>query len=74
VGGQRPELRDMAEIAAGIAPTLNELARNWFGKDELSLCPFCRKRAVPRQEDDVSVCLECNAVWQIEDGEPTRIG
>jgi hypothetical protein len=25
VGGQRPELRDMAEIAAGIALTLNEL-------------------------------------------------
>jgi ribosomal protein L37AE/L43A len=56
----------------GEAPSVD--ARHWFGKDELSLCPFCGKRAVPRQEDDVSVCLECNAVWQIEDGEPTRIG
>jgi hypothetical protein len=49
-------------------------ARDWFGKDELAVCPFCGKRAAPPQDDVVSVCLECKAVWRIEDGEPTRIG
>jgi ribosomal protein L37AE/L43A len=49
-------------------------ARNWFDKDELAVCPFCGKRAAPRQDDDVSVCLECKAVWRLEDGQPKRIG
>ena len=49
-------------------------AREWFGNDELSVCPFCGKRAVPPQEDDVAVCLDCKAVWQLEDGAPQRIG
>jgi ribosomal protein L37AE/L43A len=49
-------------------------SRDSFDKDELAVCAFCGKRAVPRQDDDVSVCLECKAVWRIEDGEPTRIG
>jgi ribosomal protein L37AE/L43A len=49
-------------------------ARDWFGKDELAVCPFCEKRAVPRQDDDVSVCLECNAVWRVKEGQPQRIG
>ena len=49
-------------------------SRDSFDKDELAVCAFCGKMAVPRQDDDVSVCLECKAVWRIEDGEPTRIG
>jgi hypothetical protein len=49
--------------------------REWFGKDELATCPFCGETAVPRQADeDVSVCLECKAVWRLENGQPKRIG
>jgi hypothetical protein len=49
--------------------------REWFGKDELAVCPFCGERAVPRQVDnDASVCLACKAVWRLEDGAPQRIG
>jgi hypothetical protein len=48
--------------------------REWFGKDELAVCPFCGERAVPREsQDEASVCLACKAVWRLENGEPKLV-